>query len=136
MSSSILVIDVLREKLSNLVKFLASIGDKYDVDMSVPEEAKENLRRENEAAGIDETHPNGRIPNSLIELGQFLVEEMTAEQLLLRILPLTAYKSTPDTVVDYFLDLLHRNDGGKVVLDEPDRDKICRYISLFCDLLA
>lgn len=133
---STLVIDVLREKLSNLVKFLSTLGAKYDVDMSVPEEAKENLRRENLAAGIDESHPDGRIPNSLVELGQFLVEEMTPEQLLLRVLPITAFKSAPDTVVDYFLDLLHRNDGGKVVLDEPDRDKLRRYVSLFGELLA
>jgi len=134
--SAILIIDVLREKLSNLVKYFGTLGEKYNIDMSVPEEAKENLRQENIAAGIDETHPDGRIPNSLVQLGQFLVEEMTAEQLLLRILPLTAYKSNPDTVVDYFLDLLHRNDGGKVVLDEPDRDKLRRYVSLFCELLA
>ena len=134
--AAILIIDVLREKLGNLVKFFDSLGTKYGIDMSVPEDAKENLRRENLAAGIDESHPDGRIPNSLVELGQFLVEEMTSEQLLLRILPLTAYRSVPDTVVDYFLDLLHCTDGRKVVLDEPDRDKLRRYVLLFCELLG
>lgn len=134
--SNILVIDVLREKLGNLVKYLATLGDKYGVDMSVPDEAKENLRRENLAAGIDESHPEGRIPSSLVELGQFLVEEMTSEQLLLRVLPITAFRSNPDTVVDYFLELLHCKDGRTVSLEEVDRDKLRRYVALFCDLLA
>jgi len=134
------LIEVLREKLGNLMRYAEELAAKYDIDLSVPEEARKKMIEENISSGIpadqfDPTAP-GYVPRSMIELAKWLVNEMEDSDLLLYMLKITSYSKTPGTVILYFADFLHCKNGEKVVFDAADMLKLTRYVSLFCDLLA
>lgn len=133
------LIEVLREKIGNLMRYAEELAVKYDIDLSVPEEARKKMIEENLASGLtaDQFDPKspGYVPRSMIELLKWLVDEMEDGELLLRVLGVTQYKNTPGTAIAYVADLLHCKNGERVTFDDADTLKLTRYLALFCELL-
>lgn len=140
-------ITVIREKLSNLLGYIETLAGEYGIDLSVPDTAKEAMIEQNRQLGLDANTPLGRVPGNLIELYAFMVEQYSDQDIITLILKLTVYKTCPLTAVNYILSFLqyttHCPDGSvnpkaglTVQLDADDMTKLCRYVELFCALVA
>lgn len=128
------VIQVVRDKLGNLITYLGVLSSKYDINLDVPEEVRKKLLAENDVLGLD-PEKEGRIPESMIDVAKWLLEELSDTELLLKVIQITAFKNTPNTAIDHFTDHLHCRNGTKLELDSEDRERLCRYVLLFCELL-
>ena len=140
-------ITVIREKLSNLLAYIETLAAEYGIDLSVPEDAKEAMIEQNRQLGLDANTELGRIPSNLIELYSFMLDQYSDQDIITLILKLTVYKTCPLVAVNYILGHLqyttHSSDGTvnpkagqKVVFDADDMTKLCRYVELFCALVA
>jgi hypothetical protein len=134
-------IAVIREKLSNLLAYIETLAAEYSIDLSVPEDAKEAMIEQNRQLGLDANTEIGRIPSNLIELYSFMLDQYSDQDIITLILKLTVYKTCPLVAVNYILSFLQYTvhcpkAGQKVVFDADDMTKLCRYVELFCALVA
>lgn len=134
-------IAVIRQKLGNLLTYIGQLADKYQIDLSVPESAREALVKQNEELGLDANTEAGRLPGDLIDLYRFMVDEYSDQDLITIVLRLTVYKTCPIVPVNYALaQMQYRitspNAGQPIAMEEDDLNKLARYVELFCALVS
>lgn len=134
-------IAVIREKLTNLLAYIETLAGKYSIDLSVPEDAKEAMIEQNRQLGLDANTKLGCVPSNLIELYGFMVNQYSDQDIVTLILKLTVYRTCPLTAVNYIVSHLQYTTaspkaGQRVILDADDTTKLCRYVEMFCALVA
>lgn len=134
-------IAVIREKLNNLLAYLETLAAEYSIDLSVPSSAKEALLQQNKDLGLDASTEIGRIPNNMLELYGFMLEHYSDQDIVTLMLKLTVYKTCPLVAVNYILAQMQYTTaspkaGQSVQLEADDMRKLCRYVELFCALVA
>lgn len=134
-------IAVIREKLNNLLAYIETLAAEYSIDLSVPEDAKEAMIEQNRQLGLDASTELGHIPSNLIELYTFMLNQYSDQDVITLILKLTVYRTCPLTAVNYIISHLQYTTaspkaGQPVQLDADDTTKLCRYVELFCALVA
>jgi len=140
-------ITVIREKLSNLLGYFETLAAEHGIDLTVPSEAREALVKQNADLGLDANTELGRIPSDMLELYRFMIANYSDRDIVTLLLKLTVYKTCPLVAVNYVLGQLqytthcpdgtiNPKSGQKVQLGRTDMDKLCRYVELFCALVA